>query len=161
MIGNIRKIIATVLIGYLLGLTFGIFLGIFLGAIPALFFREIFNTNQTVLMSIALSLILGGLLGFFGMQLANNIFSSNDKPLIGVLLGIALGFFVVFIVERVVEISDFETFSKPMHMYPIIYSGEIGGYIGSIIFPIIGATRVIRDILANKIQARSNKKCQV
>ena len=158
MIGNILKIIATLSISYLLGLTFGIIFGIFLGAIPALFFREIINSNQPVLLSITLSLILGGLLGFLAIQMVNNIFAASDKPLIGVLLGIALGFIVVFFVEGVIYLPDLETFTKPMIIYPIIYSGSVGCYIGAIIFPIIGAARVIRDILANNIEARSNKE---
>ena len=159
MIRNILKIIATLCIGYLLGLTFGIILGIFLGGIPALFFRQIINSNQTVLMSITLTLILGGLLGFFAMQFVNKIFAANDKPLIGVLLGIVVGFIVVFFAEGVIDISDPETFIKPMGIYPIIYSGIVGSDIGSIVFPIIGTTRVIRDILANNKEARNDEKC--
>jgi hypothetical protein len=158
MFGNIRKIIATLLIGCLLGLTFGIFLGIFLGGLPALFFREIIYSNQAVLMSITLGLILGGLLGLFAIQLINYMFDASDKPLIGVLFGMALGLIVVFFVEGVIDISGSETFNKRMHMYPIIYSGSVGGYIGSMVFPIIGATRVIRDILAKTKKARSNNK---
>ena len=151
MIGNILKIIATLFICYLIGLTFGFTFGIFLGGIPALFFKEIVNSNQTVLLSITLSLILGGLLGLLAMQIVNKIFEASDKPLIGILLGIAIGFIVVFFVEGVIYFPDLETFIESMHIYPIFYSGSVGTYIGAIIFPIIGGTRVIRDILANNI----------
>ena len=157
LIRNILKIIATLCIGYLLGLTFGSILGIFLGGIPSLFFREIVNSNQTVLMSITLTPILGGLLGFFAMQFVNKIFAVNDKPLLGVLLGIVVGFIVVFYLEGVIDISDHETFIKPMGIIPIIYSGIVGSDIGSIIFPIIGTTRVIQDILTNNKAARNNE----
>lgn len=159
MIGNILKITAILFIGYLIGLTFGSFFGIFLGAIPALFFREIINSNQPVLLSITLSLILGGLLGFLAMQICNKIFEASDKPLIGVLLGIAIGFIVVFFVEGVIYFPDLVTLTTPMGIYHIIiYTGIIGTSIGAIIFPIYGATRVIRDILTNNIEARSNKE---
>lgn len=158
MIRNILKIIATLCIGYLLGLTFGIILGIFLGGIPSLLFREIVNSNQTVLMSISLTLVLGVLLGFFAMHLVNKIFAASDKPLIGALLGIAVSLMVVFFVEGVIDISDPKMFIKPMGIYPIIYGGILGSYIGSIVFPILGATRVIRDIHANNKAARNDEK---
>jgi hypothetical protein len=45
-----------------------------------------------------------------------------------------------------------------MGIYPIIYGGILGSEIGSIIFPIIGTTRVIRDILANNKEARNDEK---
>jgi len=156
-IRNILKIIATLCIGYLLGLTFGSILGIFLGGTPSLFFREIVNSNQTVLMSITLALILGGLLGYFAMQFVNKIFTANDKPLIGVLLGIVVGFIVVFYLEGVVDIPDPETFIKPMGTIPIIYSGIVGSDIGAIVFPIIATTRVIQDILTNNKTTRNNE----
>ena len=158
MIRYILKIIATLCISYLLGLTFGSILGIFLGAIPGLFFREIVNSNQTVLMSITLTLILGVLLGLFAMHFVNKIFTASDKPLIGVLLGIVVGFIVVFFVEGVIDISDPETFIKPMIIIPIVYSGIVGSDIGSIIFPIIGTTRVIQDIFKNNKEAINNEK---
>ena len=158
MIRNILKITATLCLGYLLGLTFGIILGIFLGGIPSLLFREIVNSNQIVLMSISLTLILGVLLGFFAMHLVNKIFAASDKPLIGALLGIAVSLMVVFFVEGVIDISDPEMFVKPMGIYPIIYGGILGSDIGSIVFPIIGTTRVIQDILKNNKAARNNEK---
>jgi hypothetical protein len=158
MIRNMLKIISTLCIGYILGLTFGIIFGIFLGGIPSLFFREIVNSHQTVLMSISLALILGVLLGFFAMHLVNKIFAASDKPLIGALLGIAVSLMVVFFVEGVIDISDPEMFVKPMGIYPIIYGGILGSDIGSIVFPIIGTTRVIRDILANNKETRKDDK---
>jgi len=158
MIRNILMLFATLGVGYLLGLTFGIILGIFLGGIPYLLFREIVNSNQTVLMSISLALILGVLLGFFAMHLVNKIFAASDKPLIGALLGIAVSLMVVFFVEGVIDISDPEKFVKPMGIYPIIYCGILGSNIGSIVFPIIGTTRVIRDILANNKEIRKDDK---
>jgi len=158
MTGSIHKIIAILFISYLLGLTFGIIFGIFLGGFPTLFFKEIINSNQEVLVSITLSLILGGLLGFLAMQLANHVFAHSDNPLIGILLGFAVGLIVVFFVEGVIYIPDPETLIKPMYIYPIIYSGIVGSYIGSIIFPIIGVIGVIRDIVANNIEARSNSE---
>jgi hypothetical protein len=158
MIGNINKIIVTLFICFLLGLTFGIIFGIFLGGIPALFFSEIIYSYQAVLLSITIALILGGLLGLLAIQLANMIFPSNDKPVIGVLLGFAIGLIVVFFIEGVIYLPDPETFNKPMHLYPIIYSGSVGSYIGTIIFSLIGVTKVIRDILAKIIIARSKKE---
>jgi len=158
MIRNILMIFATLGIGYLLGLTFGIILGIFLCGIPSLLFREIVNSNQTVLMSISLTLVLGFLLGFFAMHLVNKIFAASDKPLIGALLGIAVSLMVVFFVEGVIDISDPEMFVKSMGIYPIIYGGILGSNIGSIVFPIIGTTRVIRDILANNKEIRKDDK---
>jgi membrane protein DedA with SNARE-associated domain len=45
-----------------------------------------------------------------------------------------------------------------MGIYPIIYCGILGSNIGSIVFPIIGTTRVIRDILANNKEIRKDDK---
>jgi hypothetical protein len=135
-------------------LTFGIILGIFLGGIPSLIFREIVNSHQTVLTSISLTLILGVLLGFFAIHLVNEIFAANDKPLLGVLLGIGVSLLVVFYIEGLIEITDPDMYMKPMAMYPIIYGGVVGGEIGSIVFPILGVTRVIKDIYKNNQEAR-------
>lgn len=157
MIRNILKIVATLVVGYLLGLTFGAIFGIFLGGIPALFFREIINFNQTVLMSITLTLILGVLLGLFAMRLVNRIFDASGKPLIGVLVGLMAGFIVVFFIEGVIDISDSEMFIKPMYIFPIVYSGVIGSEIGSIIFPIIGGLGVIRDIITKTKEAKNHE----
>ena len=157
MIRNILKIITTLFLGYLLGLTFGAIFGIFLGGIPALFFREIIRFNQTVLMSITLTLILGVLLGSFAMGIFNKIFDASDKPLIGVLLGIVAGLIVILFIEGVIDISDPELFVKPMYIYPMIYSGVVGGEIGTITFPILGVIRVIRDILTNNKKAKNHQ----
>jgi len=148
MIGRILKVIATLFICYLIGLTFGAIFGIFLGGIPALFFREIVKSNQSVLISIIMSLILGGLIGLLAILLANKVFITSDKLLFGVLLGIASCFFVVFFIEGVIYVSDTEMFTKPMSFYPLIFSGRVGSYIGSIVFLIIGSSKVIRDVLA-------------
>jgi CDP-diglyceride synthetase len=157
MIGNILKITVTLFISFLIGFIFGFIFGVFLGGIPTLFFREIINSNQAVLLSITLSLILGGLLGFLALQMANNIFDARDKPLFGVLIGIAVGFIVVFFVEGVIYSPDPETFTNRMHILPIIYSSRVGTYIGAFSFPIIGATRLLRDIFAYIIESRRTK----
>ena len=157
MIGNILKIIATLTICYFLGLAFGAIFGIILGGIPSLLFHEIVYSNQTVLMSIIISLILGVLLGFLAMQFVNKIFSTNAKPFIGILLGIAVGLIIVFVMDGVIDISVPDLTNQPMHIIPIIYSGRVGCYIGGIIFPIIGASGVIFDIFASYTGARRNK----
>jgi len=158
MIESIPKIIAILIICYLLGLTFGIIFGIFLGAIPTLFFKEIINSNQAVLVSITISLLLGGLLGFLAVQFANLVYVPSDNPLKGVLFGFAIGLIVVFFVEGVIYLPEPEALIRPMYIYPIMYSGIVGSNIGSIIFPIIGLLRVIRDIVANNTEARSNSE---
>ena len=147
VIENLPKFIAILIISYLLGITFGSIFGIFLGGIPALFFREIISSNLATPVSVAISLILGGLLGFLAMQLVNKLFPPSSKPLAGILLGFAVGLIVIFFVEGIIYVPDPDSLMKPMYTYPIIYSGIVGSNVGSIIFPIIGVIRVIRDIV--------------
>jgi len=146
-IENLPKFIAILIIGYLLGITFGVIFGIFLGAIPAVFYREIISSNLAATVSIAISQILGGLLGFLAMQLVNKIFPPSSKTLAGVLLGFAVGLIVIIFIEGIIYVPDPDMLIKPMHMIPISYSGIVGSYVGSIIFPFIGVIRVIRDII--------------
>jgi len=157
MIANILKIITTLTICYFIGLTFGVIFGIFLGGIPSLFFREIIFSNQTILMSIIISIILGVMLGFFAMQLVSKYFSAKAKPVIGIFLGLAVSLVIVFIFEGVIDISDPALINQPMSIIPIIYSGIVGSYIGAIMFPLIGAYRVILDLVASYKEERSNK----
>lgn len=154
---NILKIFFTLFLGFFLGLTFGIIVGIFLGAIPALFFREIVNSHQSVIMSIVLTLLLGGLIGFSAALFSNKIFDANDNPLLGVLLGILAGLITVFFGEGVIHISDPNSFGKTMNLYPIIYGGRVGSEIGSRIFPLIGLIRVVRDLLAKDEETNNHE----
>jgi hypothetical protein len=157
MIGKILKIIFALIIGYLVGLLSGAILGILLGLAPSLFFREIVYSNQTILMCILLSLILGGLLGSLAIQISNKMFDNNDKPFIGALVGTIVGFIIVF-VYGVMDVPNPETFNQSFYVAPMIYSGVVGCYIGTIIFSIFNVTRVVREIIQSNIEVRNYKK---
>lgn len=158
MIGNFFKIIATLVVGYFVGWIFGAMLGAFLGAIPSLFFREIFNFNQAVPMSISLSLLLGGILGFFAIHMTNKVLEANDKPFAGVAIGLITSLLVVFFKDGVIGFANAVTFRQSFYILPLIYSARVGGDTGSIIFSILGATRVIRDIIETYKEAGDKKE---
>ena len=157
MIGHITKVVFVAIAGCLLGYLYGAFLGAFLGALPGLFFREIVYVNQTILMSMALSLISGGLLGFSAVQLINKFFNASDKLLMGVLIGVTVSFIVVFYIDGVIDISSLD-FKQSSYAFPIIYGGIVGGDIGAIVFPILGVIRVVREIIETYIEAKKYKK---
>lgn len=156
MIGNILKFTVTILSSYFIGLTFGFILGFFLSGPPAIFIKEIMRANLAVLISVSLSISLGGLLGFLALQMANKFFDADDKAIYGILLGIALGLFIVFYWEGVIYLPPIESYTRPMIMLPIVYSCRVGTYIGAITFPIIGAARIGRDLVANYKEARKH-----
>jgi hypothetical protein len=158
MIGNFFKIIATLVIGYFVGWIFGAMLGAFLGAIPSLFFREIFDSHQAVSMSISLSLLLGGILGFFATRMANKVFEANDKSFAGVAMGLVTGLLVVFFKDGVIGFSNTVTFRQSFYILPLIYSARVGDDTGSIIFSILGVTRVLRDIIETYKEAGDQKE---
>ena len=156
MVGNIFKIVTTLVIGYALGWVIGSISGAFVGAVPALFLREIVNSDLDVLPSLFLSLLLGAILGFLATQLGNKIFAASDKPFVGVAIGMATGLIVVF-VDGVFAISETSASGRSFNFIAVIYSGIIGGDIGSIIFPILGVIRVIRVIMEAHKEAENNK----
>ena len=154
MIGNIFRIIIALIVGYLVGLLSGYILGILLGLIPGLFFREIANANQTILMSIILSITLGGLLGFSAIQIGNKLFEDDDKPLNGALAGAIIGFIVVCFIGGVIDVPNPDPY-RFNYIAPVIYGGVIGCYIGTIIIPIFNVARVIREIVKSYKEARN------
>ena len=158
MVGNILKIIATLVLGYALGWIVGAMSGAILGAIPGLFFREIIDANLEVLMSITISLLLGGIVGFLVTLFSNKIFEASDKPFAGVVLGIVISLIVIFFVDGMIGFSDNVTFDQSFSILPVIYSGTVGSDIGSIVFSLLGVTRVVRDILETYKEAGNNKK---
>ena len=158
MIGNLLKIIATLVLGLALGWIVGGMTGAFLGAVPGLFFRDIVSSNLAVAMSICLSLLLGGILGFLAIQISNRMFTANDKPLAGVVVGIVISLIVVFFVDGVIGFSDTIKFDQSFYILPVIYSGTVGSDIGSMVFSILGVTRVIRDILETYKEAGNNNE---
>jgi uncharacterized membrane protein YdcZ (DUF606 family) len=108
-------------------------------------------------MCIILSLILGGLLGSFAIQISNKIFDTSDKPLLGALAGTLVGFIIVF-VYGVIDVPNPETFNKSFYIAPMIYTGVVGCYIGTIVFTIFNAARVIREIIKSYIEERNYKR---
>ena len=135
----------------------GAVLGVLVGLIPSLFFREIVYSNQTILMCIILSLILGGLLGSFAIQISNKMFDTSDKPLLGALSGTIVGFTILF-VYGVIDVPNSETFNQSFYVAPMIYSGVVGCYIGTIIFSFFNVTRVVREIIQSNIEVRNYRK---
>jgi hypothetical protein len=158
MIGNTLKIIATLVLGYGLGWIVGAMSGAFLGGVPGLFFREIVDSNLAVPMSIFISLLLGVLLGFLATQFSNRIFTASDKPFVGVAIGVVISLIVVFFMDGIIAFSNTVTFDPSFYFVPVIYSGMVGGDIGSIVFSILGATRVFRDILEAHKEAGNQKE---
>ncbi len=155
MIGNLLKIIGALIAGCLFGYVFGAMLGAALGAIPSLFFREIVSFNQTILMSITLSIVLGGLLAFIATQMINKLLDTDDKPFTGIIIGIVVGLVVVLFVDGVTDIRSSDKFSEYYYMWPVIYGGILGSDIGSAIFPILSAAAAVRDM---KAEAANSKK---
>ena len=158
MIGNVLKITVTLALGYALGWIAGSTLGFVVGAVPALFFREIVDSNLAIVMSISTSLLLGAILGFLATQISNRLFAASDKPWTAVMIGMVIGLIVLFFVDGILSFSDSATLDQSATMLPLIYAGMVGSDIGSIIFPIVGATRVIRDIMETHKEARKNQK---
>jgi uncharacterized membrane protein required for colicin V production len=155
MIGNLLKIIGTLIAGYLFGYVFGAILGAALGAIPSLFFREIVSFNQTILMSVTLSMVLGGLLAFIATKMINKLWDTDDKPFSGIIMGIVVGLVVVLFVDGVTDLQSSDNFREYYYMWPVIYGGILGTDIGSTIFAILSATAMARDI---KAEAADSKK---
>ena len=150
MIKNIFKVIAALLIGYFIGLLFGGALGILLGLVPSIFFREIVYSNQTVLMSVLLSLVLGGLLGCFEVLIFNRMFDANDKPLLGAFIGTIFGLVLGVFEYGVLNVSSSEVFRQEFIPVSLIYSGAVGSRIGAIIFSIFLAAGTVREIVTSE-----------
>src|SRR5687768_2963089 len=156
MVGNILKIIATLVLGYALGWVIGSISGAFIGAIPALFLREIANSGLDVLPSIFLSLLIGAILGFLATKFSNKIFEASDSSFVGVVIGMVSALVVVFFVDGAFSTSASAVSNRSSYLLALIYSGVIGGDTGTIVFPIIGVIRVIRDIIEAHNEAKSN-----
>ncbi len=156
MVGNILKIIATLVLGYALGWVIGSITGAFVGAIPALLLREIANSGLVVLPSIFLSLLIGAILGFLATKLSNKIFAASDNSFLGVVIGMVSALVVVFFVDGAFSTSDTVASNQSSYLLAVIYSGIIGGDIGSIVFSIFGVIKVIRGIIEAHKEAKNN-----
>jgi phosphate/sulfate permease len=156
MIGNIVKFIAAVILGFLVGLLSGMILGLGVGLALSLFFLEIVQAQQTILMSILLSAVLGGLLGLFAVQIINKATESEDKPLAGIVTGVVVGVIVAVFVYGYIDIPDPSVFEQDLYTIPMFYGVSVGGQIGAIIFPIFGAAAVVREIIADYRELRKN-----
>ena len=158
MIGNLLKVIITLITGFLVGLVFGAAIGIVPGVLFSLFFQEIVFAKQTVLVSIILSMLEGGALGFFCIQVLNKVFETEDRPIAGAVMGALIGLMIAFFLYGVIYIPDPEVFNQGFYILPITYSVGVSSQIGSILYPLFGVAGVVRNIFKSYIEARKNKE---
>lgn len=148
MIGNILKVIATLIKGCLVGLLFGSTIGILLGLPLGFFFREIVSSNQDVPLRILLSIILGGLLGFSEVQIFNKkLFAADEHPLIGILVGAVFGLTFGGLVNNVMVVLSSDSSNQDFYVAGLIYSGALGVRIGAIMYSFFGVAEAVREIV--------------
>ena len=163
MIRNLRNIlivIAAISSGSFLGYIFGAMFGAVLGAGASLVFSEILRAQQTILMSILLSLFLGGLLGLFALQINNKLFETNDHPLVGITTGAVIGVSLVAFFYGYIDISNAHYLPDASFFdsSPFDYSVAIGSRIGAIVFPLYGAIALVREKIATSMELRKNRQ---
>ncbi|MBI5935875.1 MAG: hypothetical protein HY867_19390 [Chloroflexi bacterium] len=144
MIGNILKVIATLVIGYLVGLLLGGFIGILIGIIPSFLIDKVIGLEFSFLVSASLAVIYGGLLGYLEIRIFNRLFDTNDKPYIGALIGIPFGLIFGVFTYFILELSVPEAVN-PSNI--LIYNGAMGSRIGAAIFSLYGAAQTIRELI--------------
>lgn len=156
MIENTFKIIAAFVLGYLLGWILGGTLGAIHGSLPSLFFQVIVDSGTVSIMSLLLVLFIGATLGFLATKLGNKIFETSDKPFSGIALGMFLGLIVLFINGVLVPSNTAESRTS-FNLLPMVYGSIVGGDIGTILFPLLGVIKVIREIIDSNNETRRNK----
>jgi hypothetical protein len=155
--GNIIKILAAILIGYILGFIVGATIGGILGLITSFFFWEIVFSNQTILMSIVMAVLLGGMCGYIAMEAGRRIFETPDKSWLGVVFGSVVGLMVLFN-YGVIYIPDPSIFEQGFYIIPVAYSVDLGKYIGSIFFPLIGIRGIIYEAAETRKRIKANEE---
>ena len=157
MVGNVLKIIITIVLGYALGWLFGSMLGALLGAIPAFFFGAIVELNLVAVVSLALALLVGATLGFLATQIGNRLSQTSDNPTMAVTIGMFLG--VIFLlVDGMLGVAEGAELHRAFNLMPIVYTGIVGADIGSLLFPLLGTVRVLREIIESSKEVRSNRE---
>lgn len=146
MIGNVLKIVATLIVGYLVGLLCGGALGILVGLLPSVFFQQIVHSDLSIVVSILLTVVLGGLLGYVEVLMFNRLANTHDKPLIGSGVGAVLGLLFGVFGFGVLDVSNAETFNASYVAVSLIYSGAVGSRIGEIIFPLFSVVTTLREM---------------
>jgi hypothetical protein len=155
---SMRRIIRSIMItiaalggGSILGLILGAILGAVLGGGISLFFEQILLSHQTVLMSILISFCVGGLLGLFALLINNKLFDARDHPLVGITAGAVIGVVVMVFFYGYLDVSNIPIpypYVRGSHYFifpPFTYSVSLGSRIGATIFPLFGATALVRE----------------
>lgn len=158
MVGNFLKIIAVLIIGYFLGWIIGGGTGAILVAIPGLLISEPVNSYQMVWMSLTLTFLVGGVIGFLANQIANKIFSVNDKAFIGILIGIMISIVVIFFRDILIIVGSEDVIEQSFLMVIIVSGIAFGSDVGSFVFPTIGVIRIIKDIIEDSKQTEDSKE---
>jgi len=132
-------------------------LGALLGAIPAFFFGAIVDFNLVAIVSLCSALLVGAMLGFLVTQIGNKILAASDKPTGAVAIGMILGIIFVF-VDGMLGVAEGAESQLTFNLMPVIYTGIVGGDIGSTLFPLLGVVRFIRDIIESGKEVQRNKE---
>jgi len=145
MIGNIAKVVFTVILGLIVGLISGTILGFLLGFVISSIFGEIIIRGGTALLGILLALIFGSVLGFVARQFTNRFFGLHESPFKGAAIGAAIGLVYTFFFYGFLNLSDPSQVEGFLNGVAIFYSVRMGGRIGAVVFAILGAIAVIRE----------------
>jgi hypothetical protein len=162
VLGNMLKVVATIIVGYIIGLLSGVILGAVFGVFFSFFVPDFISSYQATLVSFFIALTLGSLLSSFASQVFNRMFETNINSFLGVIPGALFGLILVVFVYGYVDVSD--PSGRYVHrtvnhfvLTPIMpYSAKIGGQIGAIVFPLFGAVGVIREIIQSHLQLQRN-----
>jgi hypothetical protein len=164
VLGNILKVVATIIVGYIVGFILGSILGTLFGMFISIFIQDIVSSQQAISFSILISLTMGGLISLFVSQVFNGLFETSINPFLGAIPGALIGLFLVVFVDGYFAISDMNNSYFPGTVQswaatPIMpYCSTIGRQIGTIIFPLFGAIGTIREIIKSHLELQRNRK---
>jgi len=164
VLGNILKVVATIILGYIVGFLLGSILGALFGIFISFFIQDIVSPQQAVSFSILISLTMGGLISLFVSKVFNAMFETNINSFLGAIPGALTGLFLVVFVDGYFAVSDINNYYfhgtvQSWAATPIMpYCSTIGRQIGTIIFPLFGAIGIIREMIKSHLELQRNRK---
>ncbi len=164
VLGNILKVVATIIVGYIVGFMLGSILGALIGIFASFFIPDVILPHQATLISLFISITLGSLLSSFASQVFNRLSETNINSFLGAIPGVLIGLIIVVFVYGYVDVSDPNNFYgrfsvKHLALTPVMpYSAKIGGQIGAVIFALFGAIGIIREMIQSHLQLQRNRK---
>jgi ABC-type multidrug transport system fused ATPase/permease subunit len=165
VLGNILKVIATIVVGYIVGFILGSILGALFGIFISFFLQDIvISSQQAISSSILISLMMGGLISLFVSQVFNVLFETNLNPFVGAIPGALIGVFLVVFIDGYFAISDMNNYyghatTQSWAVTPIMpYCSTLGRQLGSIIFPLFGAIGIIREMVKSHLELQRNRE---